>query len=256
MSLFDLTDKVAVVTGSTRGIGKAIALEMATHGARVVISSRKANACKTVAAEIKSAGGEAIPIPCNISDKAELKSLFSITRKAWGRIDILVSNAAVNPHFGPAMEISDRAFQKVMDTNIKSNQWMAQMVGPEMAKRKDGAIIIISSIGGLRGTSMLGAYTISKAADMQLARNLAVELGPSNVRVNCIAPGLVKTDFARALWENPKHAKKRLAETPLRRLGEPRDIAGMAIYLASEAGTWTTGQTFVVDGGTTAMGLG
>lgn len=256
MSLFDLTDKVAVVTGSTRGIGKAIALEMAAHGARVVISSRKANACKTVAAEIKSTGGEAIPIPCNISDKAELKSLFSITRKAWGRIDILVSNAAVNPHFGPAMEISDRAFQKVMDTNIKSNQWMAQMVGPEMAKRKDGAIIIISSIGGLRGTSMLGAYTISKAADMQLARNLAVELGPSNVRVNCIAPGLVKTDFARALWENPKHAKKRLAETPLRRLGEPRDIAGMAIYLASEAGTWTTGQTFVVDGGTTAMGLG
>ena len=133
---------------------------------------------------------------------------------------------------------------------------MAKMVGPEMVKRKDGVIIIISSIGGLRGTSMLGAYTISKAADMQLARNLAVELGPSNVRVNCIAPGLVKTDFARALWENPKHAKKRLAETPLRRLGEPRDIAGMAIYLASEAGTWTTGQTFVVDGGTTAMGLG
>ncbi len=255
MSLFDLADKVAVVTGSTRGIGKAIAVEMATLGARVVISSRKVDACKRVAAEINAAEGEAIAIPCNISKKAALINLFAKTRKAWGRIDILVSNAAVNPHLGSAMEIPDRAFEKIMDANVKSNQWMAQMVGPEMAKRKDGAIIIISSVGGLRGSSILGAYAISKAANMQMARNLAVELGPSNVRVNCIAPGLVKTDFARALWENPRHAKKRLAETPLRRLGEPRDIAGIAIYLASEAGAWTTGQTFVVDGGVTAMGL-
>ena len=256
MSLFDLDGKVAVVTGSTRGIGKAIAEEMATHGARIVISSRRAGACDVVAAEINAAGGKAIGIPCNISDKAMLKNLFVKTRKAWGHIDILVSNAAVNPHFGPAMEIPDRAFEKIMDANVKSNQWMAKMVGPEMAKRKDGVIIIISSIGGLRGSSMLGAYTISKAANMQMTRNLAVELGPSNVRVNCIAPGLVKTEFARALWENPKHAKKRLAETPLRRLGEPRDIAGMAIYLASQAGAWTTGQTFIVDGGVTAMGMG
>tara|TARA_Y100001960_G_scaffold307906_1_gene364715 strand:- start:1302 stop:2072 length:771 start_codon:yes stop_codon:yes gene_type:complete len=256
MSLFDLTNKVAVVTGSTRGIGRAIASEMAMHGARVVISSRKVDACKKVATEINSAGGEAIAIPCNISKKAALKNLFSQTRKNWKHIDILVSNAAVNPYLGPTMETPDHAFEKVMATNVKSNQWMAQMVGPEMAQRKDGVIIIISSIGGLRGSLNLGAYAISKAADMQMARNLAVELGPSNVRVNCIAPGLVKTDFARALWENPKLAHKRTAETPLRRLGDPRDIAGLAIYLASQAGAWTTGQTLVVDGGVTAMGLG
>ena len=256
MSLFDLSDKVAVITGSTKGIGKAIAEEMAVHGAKVVISSRKADVCDAVAAEIKVAGGEAMAIPCNISDKAQLENLMAETREAWGRIDVMVCNAAANPHFGPAMAISDSAFEKVMDNNIKSNHWIAQMVGPEMAKRKDGAIIIVSSIGGLRGTALLGAYAISKAADMQMARNLACELGPSNVRVNCIAPGLVKTDFARELWQTPARAESRIAETPLRRLGEPRDIAGIAIYLASEAGAWTTGQTFVIDGGVVSMGSG
>ena len=256
MSLFDLSDKVAVITGSTKGIGKAIAEEMAMHGAKVVISSRKADVCDAVAAEIKVAGGEAMAIPCNISDKAQLENLMAETRKAWGRIDVMVCNAAANPHFGPAMAIPDSAFEKVMDNNIKSNHWIAQMVGPEMAKRKDGAIIIVSSIGGLRGTALLGAYAISKAADMQMARNLACELGPSNVRVNCIAPGLVKTDFARELWQTPGRAESRIAETPLRRLGEPRDIAGIAIYLASEAGAWTTGQTFVIDGGVVSMGSG
>ena len=178
------------------------------------------------------------------------------TIKNLGQVDIAVGNAAINPHYGSSMKIPDEIFSKVMQTNIQSNLWLAQLVSPGMKERKDGSIIYISSIGGLRGSDVIGTYGISKAADMQLTRNLAIELGPSNIRVNCIAPGLVKTDFARALWENPKHAKKRLAETPLRRLGEPRDIAGMAIYLASEAGTWTTGQTFVVDGGTTAMGLG
>jgi NAD(P)-dependent dehydrogenase (short-subunit alcohol dehydrogenase family) len=250
--LFDLTGKVAVVTGSTKGIGKAIAEGLAAHGAKVVISSRKADVCEEVAGEIRAAGGEAIAIPCNISYKEEIENLLAKTREEWGQIDIMVCNAAVNPYYGSTVDIPDRAFEKVMDVNIKSNHWLCQKVIPEMAERKDGAIIIVSSIGGLHGSPVLGAYCISKAADMQMARNLAVECGPDNIRVNCIAPGLVKTDFARALWENPEMAKARIDETPLRRLGEPEDLAGVAIYLASRAGSWTTGQTFVVDGGVNA----
>ena len=256
MSLFDLTGKVALITGSTKGIGRAIAEEMAAHGAKVVISSRKADACEAVAEGIRENGGDATPIPCNISHKEQLQHLVDATHKAYGRIDILVCNAAVNPHYGSFQSIPDSAFEKVMDVNIKANMWLIQMVAPEMQERKDGAIIIVSSIGGLRGSTVLGAYAISKAADMQIARNLASELGPDNIRVNCIAPGLVKTDFARALYENPEIAAKRTSETPLRRLGEPRDIAGAAVYLASPAGSWTTGQTIVVDGGVVSAGAG
>ena len=256
MSLFDLRGKVAVVTGSTKGIGKAIAKELAAHGAKVVITSRKANVCDAVTQEIRDSGGEAAAIPCNISHKDQLEFLVAETRKAYGQIDILVCNAAVNPHFGSALEIPDSAFEKVMDVNIKSNHWLVQMVAPEMIERKDGAIIIVSSIGGLRGSETLGAYCISKAADMQMVRNLSMELGPHNIRVNCIAPGLVKTDFARAIWENPDRHDYRKEKTPLRRIGEPRDIAGIAVYMASEAGAWTTGQTVVIDGGVTAVGDG
>ena len=256
MSLFDLSGKVAIVTGSTKGIGKAIAKELAAHGAKVAITSRKANICEEVTQEIRDSGGEATAIPCNISHKDQLQSLVTETRKAYGQIDILVCNAAVNPHFGSALEIPDSAFEKVMDVNIKSNHWLVQMVAPEMIERKDGAIIIVSSIGGLRGSETLGAYCISKAADMQMVRNLSMELGPHNIRVNCIAPGLVKTDFARAIWENPDRHDYRKEKTPLRRIGEPRDIAGIAVYMASEAGAWTTGQTVVIDGGVTAVGDG
>ena len=256
MSLFDLRGKVAVVTGSTKGIGKAIAKELAAHGAKVAITSRKANVCDAVTQEIRDSGGEAAAIPCNISHKDQLEFLVAETRKAYGQIDILVCNAAVNPHFGSALDIPDSAFEKVMDVNIKSNHWLVQMVAPEMIERKDGAIIIVSSIGGLRGSETLGAYCISKAADMQMVRNLSMELGPHNIRVNCIAPGLVKTDFARAIWENPDRHDYRKEKTPLRRIGEPRDIAGIAVYMASEAGAWTTGQTVVIDGGVTAVGDG
>ena len=256
MSLFDLRGKVAVVTGSTKGIGKAIAKELAAHGAKVVITSRKANVCDAVTQEIRDSGGEAAAIPCNISHKDQLEFLVAETRKAYGQIDILVCNAAVNPHFGSTLDIPDSAFEKVMDVNIKSNHWLVQMVAPEMIERKDGAIIIVSSIGGLRGSETLGAYCISKAADMQMVRNLSMELGPHNIRVNCIAPGLVKTDFARAIWENPDRHDYRKDKTPLRRIGEPRDIAGIAVYMASEAGAWTTGQTVVIDGGVTAVGDG
>lgn len=248
-SLFDLSGKVAVITGSSRGIGRAIAEQMAAHGAKVVVSSRKAPACDEVVQAIRAAGGEAVAIPASISEKAQLQKLVDESRKAFGKIDILVCNAAVNPFFGPSKDIPDEAFDKIMASNIRSNHWLCNMVIPEMAERRDGAVIIVSSVGGLFGSDKLGAYCISKAADMQMARNLAVEWGPKNVRVNAIAPGLIKTDFARALWENPEILKIATQGYPLRRIGLPEEIAGAAVFLASRAGSFVTGQTLVIDGG-------
>ncbi len=250
-SLFDLQGKTALITGSSRGIGRAIAERMAEHGARVVVSSRKIAACEEVVQGIIGRGGQAIALACNVSHKEELQNLVTATRSAYGKIDVLVCNAAVNPHYGPSQEIPDNAFEKVMDCNIRSNHWLCQMVIPEMAERNDGAVIIVSSIGGLKGSTVLGAYAISKAADMQMARNLAVEWGPRNVRVNCIAPGLIRTDFARALWENPETYKRTVEHYPLRRIGESDEIAGAAVFLASRAGSFVTGQSIVVDGGAT-----
>ncbi len=257
MSLFDLTGQVAVITGSSRGIGKAIAIRMAEHGAKVVISSRKPEACDLVVDEINGAHpGEprAISIPCNISYKEELQRLVDQTNEAFGRIDTLVCNAAVNPYFGPSMDCPDDAFDKIMNCNVKSNFWLINMVLPQMKERKDGSIIIVSSIGGLRGSEILGTYAISKAADFQLARNLAVEHGPDNIRANAIAPGLIRTDFAKALWENPSILRQHTSTTPLRRIGEPDEIAGAAVFLASKAGAFTTGHGFVIDGGQTIGG--
>lgn len=253
MSQFDLTGMVAIVTGSSRGIGLASARELAEHGAKVVISSRKQNACDSVAGEINARHGDgtAIAIAANISDKAGLQALVDQTRAAFGRIDILVCNAASNPYYGPQAGIADDQFRKILDNNIVSNHWLIQMVAPEMIERGAGSIIIISSIGGLRGSPVIGAYCISKAADMQLARNLAVEFGPSGVRVNCIAPGLIKTDFAKALWDNPENLKASTARSPLLRIGIPDEIAGAAVFLGSAAGNFMTGQTMVIDGGAT-----
>ena len=253
MTLFDMKGKVAVITGSTRGIGLAIAERMAEHGAKVVISSRKADVCEEVAKGIndKYGKGTAVAIAANISSKENLQNLVDESNRAFGKIDVLVCNAASNPYYGPLAGISDDQFRKILDNNIVANNWLISMVAPEMRERKDGAVVIVSSIGGLRGSTVIGAYCISKAADMQLARNLAQELGPDNIRVNCIAPGLVKTDFARALWDSPEGEKRASSGTPLRRLGEPDDIAGAAVFLASKAGSWMTGQTVVVDGGTT-----
>ena len=251
MSLFDLSGKVALITGSTKGIGKAIASRMAEHGARVVISSRNQDACDEVAEEIRSAGGEAIGIACNINYKEQLEALVNQTVEQLGPIDVLVCNAALNPYYGPIQDIPDAAFDKVMHANIGSVHRLCQLVIPGMAERGGGAVIIVSSIGGLKGTDKLGAYAISKAADMQIARNLAVEWGPENVRVNCIAPGLVRTDFARALWENPDTYAATVKHYPLRRIGEPDEIAGAAVFLASSAGSFTTGQSIVIDGGGT-----
>nr|WP_294544674.1 glucose 1-dehydrogenase [uncultured Rhodopila sp.] len=251
-SLFDLTGKVAIVTGSTKGIGLAIATRMAEHGATVVISSRKPDACEAVAAGIRAKAGKAVVIPCHIGRKQELQALVDGTVAECGGIDILVENAAVNPYLGPSAAMPDEAFDRVMGSNVRSNVWLANMAIPHMAARGGGAVIIISSIGGLRGSAQLGAYAISKAADMQLARNIAVEWGPKNIRANAIAPGLVRTDFARALWEDPALYRKRTRDTPLQRIGEPDEIAGAAVFLASAAGSFTTGQTIVIDGGVTA----
>jgi NAD(P)-dependent dehydrogenase (short-subunit alcohol dehydrogenase family) len=251
-SLFDLTGKVAIVTGSTKGIGLAIATRMAEHGATVVISSRKPDACAAVAARIRQEGGKAVVIPCHIGRKEELQTLVDETVAQCGGIDILVENAGVNPYLGPAATMPDDAFDRVMDTNVRSNFWLANMAIPHMVPRGGGSVIIISSIGGLRGSAQIGVYGLSKAADMQLARNIAVEWGPKNVRANAIAPGLVRTDFARALWENPALYRQRTRDTPLQRIGEPDEIAGAAVFLASAAGSFVTGQTLVIDGGTTS----
>jgi NAD(P)-dependent dehydrogenase (short-subunit alcohol dehydrogenase family) len=253
MSLFDLTNKTAIITGSSRGIGRAIAEELAAHGANVVISSRKAEACRQVAYAINAANGpgRALPIAASISSKEDLQRLVRETREAFGKIDILVCNAATNPYYGPMSGISDDQFRKILDNNLLANHWLIQMTAPEMLERRKGSIIIISSIGGLTSSVTIGAYNISKAADFQLARNLSSEFGPSGVRVNCIAPGLVRTDFARALWEDPGTLELMTRYVPLRRIGEPREIAGTAVYLASDASTFITGQILVVDGGAT-----
>ena len=248
--LFELTGKTAVVTGSTKGIGKAIVRALAQHGAKVVVSSRVEGRVAAAERELRDEGLTALGLTCNVGRKEELERLIEESRRAFGRIDIVVGNAAINPHYGSFADISDDIFAKIMETNVQSNLWLAQLVAGEMRERKDGAIIYVSSIGGQIGSDVIGAYCISKAADVQLVRNLAVELGPHNIRVNAITPGLVRTDFARALWEDEESAAARIARTPLRRLGEPEDIAGIAVYLASDAGRWTTGQSFVVDGGT------
>ncbi|HET9353809.1 MAG TPA: SDR family oxidoreductase [Sphingomicrobium sp.] len=255
--LFDLTGKVAIVTGSSRGIGLAIAAAMAEHGCKVVISSRKQDACDEVAHAINAQHGDerAIAVAANISSKDDLQNLVDQSRKAFGKVDVLVCNAASNPYYGPMAGISDDQFRKILDNNVIANHWLIAMVAPEMLERGEGSIIIVSSIGGLTSSTMIGAYNISKAADFQLARNLAAEFGPKGVRVNCIAPGLVRTDFARALWENPDTLKAVTKTTPLRRIGEPHEIAGAAVYLASPASTFMTGQAMIVDGGST-IGVG
>lgn len=249
-SPFDLTGKNAIVTGSSRGIGKAIARMLAEHGANVVISSRKAAACDETAAEINALGrGRAVAIPASIADKAQLEELVDATRREFGPINVVVCNAASNPYYGPSSGIADEVFEKVLRNNVLSTHWLAQMTAPEMIERKSGSIIIVSSIGAFRGSATIGPYNISKAADIQLARNLAVEFGGGGVRVNCIAPGLIKTDFSRALWENEQILAGSLRGTALGRMGNSDDVAGTALFLASDASRYITGQAIVVDGG-------
>ncbi len=251
--MFDLTGKVAIVTGSTKGIGKAIAIAYARAGAKVVISSRKADMCDAVAREIAAEGHEALAIPCHVGDGDQLKALVDATVRTWGTVDILVCNAATNPVYGPMAEAGDEAFDKIMQTNIKSVFQLCNLVCPMMADKGAGSVIVISSIAGLRGNDVIGLYGVSKAAEAGLVRNLAVEWGPKGVRANAISPGLVRTDFARALWEDPVRLERAENRTPLRRIGEPEDIAGVAVFLASDASAYMTGQNIVADGGETIM---
>lgn len=250
-SLFDLTGKVAVITGSTKGIGLAIAEEFAKAGARVVISSRKADVCEEVASGLQAQGYEALAIPCHVGDKEQLQHLVDATLNAWGKIDVLVCNAATNPVYGPISDVSDSAFDKIMGTNVKGTFWLCNMVIPHMVERGAGSIILLSSVAGLRASANIGVYGMSKAAEAGLARNLALEWGPKNIRVNAIAPGLIRTDFAQALLEDPDRLTRVEQALPLRRVGDPVDIAGVALFLASQAGAYVTGQTIVADGGDT-----
>jgi NAD(P)-dependent dehydrogenase (short-subunit alcohol dehydrogenase family) len=252
-SPFDLEGKVAFVTGSTRGIGKAIAAAMARAGAKVVVSSRKADACGAVRAEFEGQGWPVIAQPCNVSRKEDLRALVDRTLATWGRIDIAVANAAANPYYGPLAGLPDDVFDKIFANNVKSVLWLANLTLPGMAERGGGSFITVGSIGGMKANTVIGAYGISKAADHHLVRNLAAEWGPTNVRVNAIAPGLIKTDFARALWEDEARRKAREAITPLRRLGEPEEIGGIAVFLASSAASFITGQVIVADGGVTVV---
>ncbi len=250
-SLFDLAGKIALVTGATRGIGRSIAEELGRAGAKVAICSRKADACAETEADLARSGIEVLAMPCNVSRKEELQALVDATRARWGRIDIVVANAATNPYYGPLTGIGDEAFDKIFANNLKSVLWLAGMTLPGMTA--GGSFILVGSIGGIIANTVIGAYGMSKAAGHHLVRNLAAEWGPKNVRVNAIAPGLIKTEFARALWEDPKRAEERVSNTPLRRLGEPRDIGGIAVFLASPAAAFITGQCIVADGGVTIL---
>lgn len=249
VQLFDLSGKVAIVTGSSRGIGRAIAEMFADAGAKVTISGRNQGPCDEAAEAIRGKGGEAIAVTARISDHAQLENLVAKTRQQWGRVDVLVCNAAINPHYGSLADLTDQAFERMMTNNVLSNLWLSKMVAPEMRERREGSIIFIISIGALKASTVIGMYGVTKAADFALCRSLAAEWGPDGVRVNCIAPGLIETEFARALYENPERRAAREAETPLRRLGQPVDIAGTALLLASPAGAFITGTTIVVDGG-------
>lgn len=246
----DLTGRIALITGSSRGIGKAIALTLAVAGAKVVITSRKVEACEAVVAEIEAAGGQALAIACNVSRKEQVEALVQETREKLGDISILVCNAATNPAYGPMADLDDKAFEKIMGTNVGANIHLINLVAPGMAAAGGGSVILLSSIAGIMGSKTIGAYAISKAADIQLARNYAVDLGRQNIRVNAILPGLIRTEFSTVLWEGER-GERFIERTPLGRLGEADDIAGVALFLASDAGKFVTGQGIVADGGVT-----
>jgi NAD(P)-dependent dehydrogenase (short-subunit alcohol dehydrogenase family) len=251
MEMFRLDGKVAIVTGSSKGIGRAIVETMAGLGAAVVVSSRKIGPCEEVRDGITAKGGRAIAVACNTGYREPLEALVKATLDAFGRIDAVVANVAVNPYYGPLKGVSEEAWDKIMSVNVKSTLWLANMTCPEIARQGGGSFTLISSIGALHGNTAIPAYNVSKIAEIGLMRNLAVEWGPEKIRVNAILPGLVRTDFARALWENPATMRQVEAGTPLGRIGEVDDLGGVGAFLATPAAAYITGQTIVVDGGST-----
>jgi NAD(P)-dependent dehydrogenase (short-subunit alcohol dehydrogenase family) len=249
--LFDLTDKVAVITGASKGIGKAIAELYAQAGAKVVVSSRKQEAVDAVVLEIKSKGGNASAVACNVSDSADIQKLIDATLAAYGTIDILVNNAAANPSFGPVVDTTESSFDKIIAVNVKGPFELARKVYPIMKAKRRGSVINISSIGGLRPEPGLGIYSMSKAALISLTKVMAKEWGDHNIRVNAICPGLIKTKFSEALWSNEKILKTMMKTLPIKRVGTAEEIAALALYLAADASAYSTGSVFTADGGYT-----
>lgn len=248
---FDLTGKVAIVTGASRGIGQSIAEYLSAAGAKLVISSRKQDGLDPVVESLKAKGGEALAVAAHNGQKDALQALVKSTIDAYGRVDILVNNAATNPHFGTLLDAEDSMWQKTIEVNIMGNMWLTQAVVPYMKQQGGGKIINVASINGLRPGRMQGIYSMTKAAIISLTQTLAMELASDNIQINAIAPGLVQTKFARAIWENDTLLEEIVRRTPAARIGQPEDIAGIALYLASSASAYATGQTFVVDGGVT-----
>jgi len=247
--LLNLKDKVVLITGSSRGIGRAMAEMFAEAGAKVVVSSRKREACDPVAEAIREKGGEALVVPCHIGNADDLQNLVDTTIREWGRIDVLVPNAAINPVYGPMQDLDDGVFDKMLITNVRTINSMCKMVLPQMAENGGGSVVIISSVAAIKGSTTLGAYGVTKAADAAVARALALEWGPRNIRVNAIGPGLIKTDFARALWEDPERIERINNANPLRRMGTVDEIAGTALWLASPLSGYVNGQLIIADGG-------
>lgn len=250
-SLFDVQGKVAIITGASRGIGLAIAKRYAEAGMKVVVSSRKQDSLAEVAAEIKAAGGEATGIAAHNGDKAALQALVAKTIEVYGGVDVLVNNAATNPHFGSMLEAEDSMWQKTLEVNIMGNIWLTQAAVKSMRERGGGKIINVASVNGLRPGNMQGVYSVTKAGVINLTQTLAMELAGDQIQVNAIAPGLVQTKFAQAIWDNETLLAHIVERTPMQRIGQPDEIAGIALYLAAPASNFTTGQVFVIDGGIT-----
>jgi len=249
--LFDLRGKVAIITGSSRGLGLASAIGMAEHGAKVVISGRKSEACEAAAAQIRAAGGEAIAVPCNIGRKDELQRLVDATITQWERVDIVMANAAIHPWIGSVLDLKEETLNKFMQVNVQSHIWLAQMIVPGMLERGYGRFIVVASIVGLLGDPVTGTYGLTKAADMQFVRNMATEFASRGITANCIAPGTFKTEMARSQWENDALVKWYTERNPSKRFGEVHEIAGLAVLLASPSGGYINGQTIAADGGHT-----
>lgn len=247
---FSLAGKVAIVTGGSRGIGRSIAIALAEAGADVVVAARKPESLEESVAAVNATGRKGIAIPTNVRDMDALQNLVNETKNQLGRVDILVNNAATNPVFGPIANLDERAWDTVMNTNVKSAFFLSKMAREVMvAQGEGGAIINVSSTGGFRASGGLGAYSVSKAAIIMLTQVTAKEWGPDGIRVNCIAPGLIRTEFSRALWDNEERLKSSTSQSPLRRIGEADEMAGAVVYFASEASSFTTGQTLILDGG-------
>jgi len=247
--MFDLTGRVAVVTGSSRGIGEAIATAFAARGARVVVSSRKGEACADVAEHIRAAGGDAESIACHTGDIDALGALFAHVQQRYGRLDVLVNNAAASPYYGPVLDTDLAAFQKTVDVNIRGYFFASVFGGRLMRAGGGGSIINVASVNAVRPGPLQGIYSITKGAVLNMTKVFARECGPDGIRVNAILPGLVRTKFAGALLSDAEQVERYVGNNPLRRVGEPRDIAGAAVFLASDASSYVTGEFLVVDGG-------